>query len=131
LTSSGSSAAGGSNSTGLNWTTRSLRPSVALGVFPDLNFSLVATLPQASAFAPDTAIHVEVQNGPTWISWTGTDAAHHLNLQSTTTFPSFPNPKTILGDTAFGGPALAINNGNQLAWTGTDAAHHLNIAKFA
>jgi len=131
LSPAGFNPQGGTNSIALNWTSRALQPMAAIGNFPDLLFSSIATLPETSAVAPDTAFHVEVQNGPTWISWTGTDAAHHLNLESTTTFPSFPNPKTILGDTAFGGPALALNDGNQLAWTGTDAAHHLNIAKFA
>jgi len=120
----------GTNSIVLNWTSRALRPMAAIGRFPDLDFT-VAALPEASAFAPDTTIHLEYQNGPIWIGWTGTDPAHHLNLESTTTYPSFPNPKTILSDTAFGGPALAINAGNQIAWTGTDAAHHLNVAKFA
>lgn len=33
--------------------------------------------------------------------------------------------------TAFGGPEVARNDGNQIAWTGSDAAHHLNVAKFA
>ena len=123
---------GGTNSIALNWTSRTNKPMVALGTFPDLDFrpDRVAALPETSAFAPDTLLHIEVQNGPMWIGWTGTDAAHHLNLESTTTYPDFPGPETVLGDTAFGGPALAINAGNQLAWTGTDAAHHLNIAKF-
>jgi hypothetical protein len=66
-----------------------------------------------------------------WIGWTGTDPAHHLNL-----FPFAGNPaptKTILSDTAIGGPALSFNtalNENLLAWTGTDAAHHLNVLGF-
>ena len=88
---------------------------------------------ETSAAAPDAFV-----NGPPsglgnqeWIGWTGTDPAHHLNL-----FPFVGNPaptKTILGDTALGGPALSFNtalNENLLAWTGTDPAHHLNIAGF-
>jgi len=68
-----------------------------------------------------------------WIGWTGTDPAHHLNLQSTTTFPTFTDPagtKTVLDDTALGGHAVAFNVDGQIAWTGTDSAHHLNIATF-
>lgn len=122
---------GGTDSIVLNWTSRANRPMAAVAVYPDLIFRSIATLPEATAFAPDTLFHIEFQNGPIWIGWTGMDASHHLNVESTTTFPSFPNPKTILGDTALGGPALAINDGNQIAWTGTDPGHHLNIAKFA
>ena len=116
----------GPNSVALSWTSRSGQPQVAVAG-GDLKFTLVATLPEATAFAPDMLFRTSGD----WIAWTGLDAAHHLNLQSTTTFPSFPNPTTILGDTAFGGPALGQNGGNQLAWTGTDPAHHLNVALFA
>lgn len=131
LSPAGFTPEGGTNAIALNWTSRTLYPMAAIGGYPELDFGSVATLPEASAAAPETLFHVEVQNGPTWIGWTGTDAAHHLNLRSTTTYPRFPTATTILRDTAFGGPALAQNDGNQLAWTGTDAAHHLNIAKFA
>jgi hypothetical protein len=94
-------------------------------------------LPETSQFAPQTVniTFFPAAPGPAdWIGWTGTDAAHHLNLQSTTSFPTFTNPastKTILGDTAFGGPSLAFNFDGQITWTGTDAAHHLNIATFS
>ena len=128
---------GGSTSLVLSWTSRALGPMAAVANSPDLQFGLVATLPQTSAFAPDTLFISAVQGPPVWISWTGTDAAHHLNLQFTTTYPAFPNAKTVLSDTAFGGPALALEQVAmavpvafpQLAWTGTDSAHHLNIAK--
>ena len=88
---------------------------------------------QTSAAAPDAFVL-----GPffglgsqQWIGWTGTDPAHHLNL-----FPIAGSPtptKTILSDTALGGPAVSFNtalNENLLAWTGTDAAHHLNVEGF-
>jgi hypothetical protein len=125
----------------LNWTTRALQLKLATstdGVHfaPDSGVGL----PETSAFAPQTVnITFFPDNGrppgpADWIGWTGTDPAHHLNLQSTTTFPTFTNPagtKTTLGETAFGGPALAFNFEGQIAWTGTDPAHHLNIATFA
>lgn len=116
----------GPNSVALCWTSRSGQPKVAVAG-GDLRFRLAATLPEATAFAPSMLFRTSGD----WIAWTGLDSAHRLNLEATTTFPSFPNPKTILGDTAFGGPALGINGGNQIAWTGTDPAHHLNVAKFA
>jgi hypothetical protein len=88
---------------------------------------------QTSAAAPDAYLLGPFfgQGNQQWIGWTGTDAAHHLNL-----FPIAGNPSptvTILGDSAIGGPALSFNtalNENLLAWTGTDAAHHLNVAGF-
>ncbi len=92
-------------------------------------------MPEASAFAPDTQSfepYIGI-SGREWIGWTGTDTAHHLNLQWTTTFPQFTNPattKTVLGETALGGPALGYNAGEQIAWTGTDSVHHVNVAKY-
>ncbi len=38
--------------------------------------------------------------------------------------------KTVLGDTALGGPQIAFNAGFFIVWTGTDPLHHLNIAYF-
>jgi hypothetical protein len=122
----------------LNWTSRALQLTLATSTdgvqfSPDQGVGL----PETSAFAPQT-VNITFFPGPPgpadWIGWTGTDAAHHLNLQSTTSFPTFTSPATtkiILSDTAFGGPSLAFNTDGQLAWTGTDAAHHLNIATFS
>lgn len=124
----------GANTMVLDWTSRALLLHVATS--QDGVHFVSASLPETSAFAPDTSSlepFIGVSNRE-WIGWTGTDAAHHLNLQWTTTFPTFTNPagtKTVLGETALGGPALAFNAGEQIAWTGTDSAHHLNIAKFA
>lgn len=123
----------GANTIVLNWTSRTLQLQVATS--QDGVHFFPASLPETSAFAPDTSSlepFIGVSNRE-WIGWTGTDAAHHLNLQSTTTFPQFTNPastKTTLADTAFGGPALDFNADEQIAWTGTDSAHHLNIAKY-
>ena len=88
---------------------------------------------QTSAAAPDAYLLGPFlgQGNQQWIGWTGTDAAHHLNL-----FPIAGNPApttTVLDDTAIGGPALSLNtalNENLLARTGTDATHHLHIAGF-
>jgi hypothetical protein len=116
----------GPNSIALCWTSRSGHPMAAVAG-GDLKFGLVATLgEQTSAYGPGALF----RDSGDWISWTGMDAAHHLNVVETKSYPTFPNPKTVLPELALGGPALAFNNGNQIAWTGTDAQHHLNIAKF-
>jgi hypothetical protein len=90
--------------------------------------TLGSGLPQTSANAPQFG----VVQGPSingCIAWTGTDAAHHLNVQCSTQFPQFPDPaqsKTVLPETALGAPGFT---GSEIAWTGTDRAHHLNIAQ--
>ncbi|MGZ6285548.1 MAG: polysaccharide deacetylase family protein, partial [Ktedonobacterales bacterium] len=68
-----------------------------------------------------------------FLSWTGTDSGHSLNVQYTQQFPQWitPNSKSVLSDTALGAPALGHVGGSSnmiLAWTGTDPAHHLNAA---
>ena len=125
------SPGGPTNTVALNWTSRSLQPSVALAHL-DLDFDFVVRLPEASAFAPHTTFFPNQAGPGDWISWTGTDAAHHLNLQFSSNDPPVfvPGTNTVLSDTAFGGPALAFIGFGQIAWTGTDAAHHLNIAHF-
>jgi hypothetical protein len=114
----------------LAWTSRALQPRLAAATEP-AGLQPGSGIPEESAFAPDIfAIGPFIGAGNLqWLGWTGTDPAHHLNLESTAT--QFPGPNTILDETALGGPALSFNNGNQIAWTGTDASHHLNIAKFA
>jgi hypothetical protein len=91
-------------------------------------------LPQTSAFAPQFSQPSETSSSNGCIAWTGTDAAHHLNVQCTSSFPQFPNPaqtKTVLPETALGAPGfigLGPSSGGEIAWTGTDRAHHLNVA---
>jgi hypothetical protein len=89
--------------------------------------ALGAGLPQTSATAPQ---FLQPDGGSSGcLAWTGTDAAHHLNVQCTTQFPQFPDPahtKTKLPETALGAPGFT---GNEIAWTGTDVAHHLNVAQ--
>jgi hypothetical protein len=86
-------------------------------------------LPQLSSTAPQVVQPGEHSSSNGCIAWTGTDAAHHLNVQCTSQFPQFPDPaqtKTVLPETALGAPGFT---GNEIAWTGTDAAHHLNVAQ--
>ena len=57
------------------------------------------------------------------ISWTGTDPAHHLNLEAIATGNNITLPETSIA-----GPGLANFGGYlDIAWTGTDPAHHLNV----
>jgi hypothetical protein len=126
----------------LDWTSRARQLMVATST-DGVHFApeAGAGLPETSDSAPQTVniTFFPAAPGPgDWIGWTGTDPAHHLNLQSTTTFPTFADPtfadpagtKTILDDTALSGPAVGFNFDGQIAWTGTDSAHHLNIATF-
>jgi hypothetical protein len=117
----------GATTFALAWTSRASKLFLATGT--DAPTLSVSSLPELSAFAPQTESLGRAQgSGKQWIGWTGTDAAHHLNLQWNF---SDPATKTTLNEMALGGPALAFHAQEQLAWTGTDKAHHLNIATFA
>ncbi len=97
-----------------------------------LNFTAQAPLAESSPYAP-VMMQYHTEGGPEfWIAWTGTDAAHHLNVKSTSpgAFPAIVGNKTVLPETAFGHPSLGFNNGLFIAWTGTDSAKHLNVAEF-
>ncbi|MGO8950297.1 MAG: hypothetical protein ACLQUY_22085 [Ktedonobacterales bacterium] len=97
--------------------------------------------PQTSGSGPDVlAVPGIVATGlPTdYWTWTGTDAAHSLNIAYTSTLASWPAPIVTLNEQALGSPALGFSNelgltpANTvpilLAWTGLDPAHHLNVA---
>jgi hypothetical protein len=70
----------------------------------------------------------------TVLAWTGTDAAHHLNLLTSQDGLHYAN-KLVLPETSLWRPAVAfIDSGRGapygtivLAWTGTDDAHTLNL----
>lgn len=70
----------------------------------------------------------------TALAWAGTDAAHHLNLMTSSDGLHYTN-KHILPELSLWRPALAfIDTGRGapygtivLAWTGTDAHHTLNV----
>jgi hypothetical protein len=67
-------------------------------------------------------------NGRTFMAWTGTDAAHSLNVMSSQD-PSLRNwsdKHTLWDEHSFSGPVLQAFNGRLiLAWTGTDG--RLNV----
>jgi hypothetical protein len=119
----------------LNWTTKTQHLNLAYSTngASFTNAIGAAGLPQLSAKAPDSVYH-QREGGPEyWLAWTGTNAAHSLNIQWTTHWPQWPDPtttKSVLTDTAFGGPAVAFNDGFLIAWAGTDGAHTLNVAQW-
>lgn len=120
----------------LNWATATLHLNQATstdGVHFTNSLGAAGT-PQLSAQAP-ASLFTPAEGGPDyWMSWTGTDPAHHLNLQWTAHFPQWPDPattKAVLADTAFAGPQIVRTEGLLIAWTGTDSEHTLNVAAFA
>lgn len=73
---------------------------------------------------------------PYWLGWTGTDAAHHVNVlyaldlsQWTTNSTKATLPETAVGGTVVGFVLSPPDQQMLVAWTGTDAAHHLNVAR--
>jgi hypothetical protein len=72
------------------------------------------------------------------LAWTGTDAAHLLNLMTSTDGLHYSNKHT-LGEASLWRPAVVFNESGRgggygniyLAWTGTDKAHTLNLMTIA
>ena len=70
----------------------------------------------------------------TALAWTGTDAAHHLNVMTSSDGLHYSN-KHILPETSLWRPAIAFIDSVRgapygtivLAWTGTDQQHTLNV----
>ena len=120
----------------LSWTMRTTQRLNLATAADGVHFTsaLGSGLPETSATAPTL---LSPNGSDSCISWTGTDPAHHLNVQCTTyeQFPQFPDPehtKTVLPETALGTQGSAFGGGGPdtgfIAWTGTDSAHHLNVA---
>ena len=62
-----------------------------------------------------------------FVAWTGTNAAHSLNVICDGCASS-RTKLTLWQETSFAAPAVAMLNGKlMLAWTGTDANHSLNV----
>jgi hypothetical protein len=65
------------------------------------------------------------------LGWTGTDAAHHLNLMTSSAGVHYAN-KVVLADTSAAGPSVtrygsATTDNVVVAWIGTDRNHTLNV----
>ena len=81
-------------------------------------------LPETAVGAPALA---NVSDVLLAVAWTGTDAAHHLNVASAADGHTFGG-KVVLNETSIDGPGLAAGDGRIFfAWTGTDASHHVNV----
>lgn len=85
-------------------------------------------LPQTSLGSPGFASRAN----RTVLAWTGTDAAHRLNVMTSQNGLTTYTNKRTLGETSIAGPAVAqmseaAGNVVILAWTGTDASHRLNL----
>jgi hypothetical protein len=117
----------------LNWTTSAQALDFATST-DGVHFTPAIALgprPEFSANAPSSFYHKSDVGERAYMAWTGTDSAHHINIQWTQSFPEWPDPATTkytLSETAFGGPQIASNDGYLIAWTGTDPAHSLNVA---
>ncbi len=117
----------------LNWTTSAQALNTATST-DGVHFAPALALgptPEFSASAPSTFYHRSDVGQRAFRAWTGVDPVHHVNIQWTSSFPEWSNPATtkfVLGETALGGPQIALNDGYLLAWTGTNPAHSLNIA---
>ncbi len=117
-----------------------------------IGFGLSATPPTVQAHAETVAVNPYIESkyilaqtsidGPAlWtsptgtirgeIAYTGTDAAHHLNVMTSTDGIHYSG-KYILNETSFVRPAMVRFGSNDtdniaLAWTGDDANHSLNV----
>jgi hypothetical protein len=101
-----------------------------------LHYSDKHILPETSLWRPAMAFIDSGRGDPYFtivLAWTGTDAAHTLNLEFIA-MPDFTvTEKTIFwGETSFTAPSVTTINGDvnsdvYLAWSGTDAAHSLNV----
>ena len=92
----------------------------------------------AKVILGDTSIDgpaIVATNSPaTALAWVGTDAAHHLNLMTSSDGLHYGS-KHILPESSAWRPALAFVDSARgapygtivLAWTGTDASHTLNV----
>jgi hypothetical protein len=91
--------------------------------------SLIDAFPVPGASTVNTPAMTD-SLGILYVSWTGTDAAGHLNFISSTNGVSWGNFRTV-SDSSIDGPALATLNGLlYVSWSGTDASFHLNIANY-
>jgi hypothetical protein len=92
---------------------------------PGLSFERKVTLDETALGGPALAA---LGDGRLALAWTGTDAAHHVNVATTADGRAFAGTVT-LKETSIDGPALAVLGGRTfLAWAGRDAGHRLNVA---
>ncbi len=98
-----------------------------------IGWSGAQSLNEASGSGPHGFAVSTISMPAYWMTWTGMDRAHSVNVRYTQSFPQWPvgANMTTLPEAAFGGTVLGYvgeTGVTTLAWTGTDAAHHMNIA---
>ena len=102
---------------------------------PTTSIPITTTLPDTTfdgpAFWSQSAYQLPSGSPMTVLGWTGTDSAHHLNVETSNDGLNYQN-KTTLNETSFTRPsvmAMPAGSGSAvvIAWAGTDAAHHLNV----
>jgi hypothetical protein len=95
---------------------------VYLGTFPGPTGKIV--LPERAIQGPALA---NVNDTMLALAWTGVDAAHHLNVETSPEGRSFDG-KVTLPETSPYAPAAASGNGRLfLAWTGSDSRRRVNV----
>lgn len=109
-----------------------LLASGLLGVSPTAASSSVHLRPTtASSQQADAAPALVGYNGTLYVSWTGRNAAHNLNLMTYNTASKVFGPAQTLTDTtlASSGPSLSVFKGNlYVTWRGQD--NRLNIGRY-
>ncbi len=97
---------------------------------PTTSIPVTTTLPDTSidgpAFWSQSAYQLPSGSPMTVLGWTGTDSAHHLNVETSNDGFNYQN-KTTLNETSFTRPSvIAVPAGSGsavvIAWTGTDPA---------
>lgn len=120
----------------LDWTDRTSQRIAWATSADGKTWSQQPAFQETSGSAPSVAVLPDQPQMPlNWLAWTGTDAAHHVNVLYALNLNEFTtnNVKTTLAETAVGGTVTRWNYHGiakqiYVAWTGTDKAHHLNIA---
>jgi hypothetical protein len=96
---------------------------------PTTHITSKVILPETSIDGP--ALDSLPTGGPneSVIAWTGDDAAHHLNVETSADGLHFGH-KLVLNETSSFRPDVAISSAGgpvSVAWTGADANHSLNV----
>jgi hypothetical protein len=88
------------------------------------------TLPETSVDGPAlSSVFFAHLGSESALGWTGTDAGHHLNVETSLDGVTFANKRTLSETSPFR-PDIGLSAPNSpvtVAWTGTDTNHSLNV----
>lgn len=123
----GQPGAGGTNTT-IAWTGTDAAHHLNTMVLGASGFGNKQILNETSIARPAVTAEPSQMHPPyTFLAWTGTNAAHSLNIICDGCASSRIK-LTLWNETSFAGPAVAMLGGKLLlAWTGVDANHSLNV----